>query len=205
MAWTLCTKADVISIHPTTESALPDFWSDAIEDMIRQYLANPYLGLPTPITCELHDGDGGMTILVDKPPLISVEKLTINGVTLSPKDYRVLATGVELTQLTTTNPTPGPATGIPLLDANLWQGHLNISIDYTSGSATVDPIVRLCAAAMVVAMLNYRGRAGSDSSLKWGDAPQKEGESTPTQSVGLTTHLNKIMRQLLRRNKLRIA
>ncbi len=44
MAWTLCSKDDVLSIHPTNTNALKDFWSNAVEAMIREYLGMPYLG-----------------------------------------------------------------------------------------------------------------------------------------------------------------
>jgi hypothetical protein len=45
MSWTLCSKADVISIHPTTETALPDLWSDAVEQLIREHMSQPGLSL----------------------------------------------------------------------------------------------------------------------------------------------------------------
>jgi hypothetical protein len=45
MSWTLCSKADVISIHPISEAQLPDLWSDAVEQLIREHLGQPGLGL----------------------------------------------------------------------------------------------------------------------------------------------------------------
>ena len=45
MSWTLCSKADVISIHSITEAALPDLWSDAVEQLIREHMGKPGLGL----------------------------------------------------------------------------------------------------------------------------------------------------------------
>ena len=188
MAWKLCSKQDVTSIHPTQESVLQDFWSDAVEELVRVHLGNPYLGYSEVVVDELHDGNDKSLILVDKPPVLSVEAVRVADVPLTAADYRAIPNGIEL------------------LYQRFPEGHLNVSFDYTSGSGAVEisPIVRLCAASMIVAILNYRGRAGSDSSIKWGSADTKEGSPSPTFEIGLTDHLVKIMRRLLRRNKLRV-
>jgi hypothetical protein len=61
-----------------------------------------------------------------------------------------------------------------------------------------DPPIRLTAAAMVVTIANHKGRAGADWSIKWGNTEQEEGISTPTSVIGLTSHLRKIMKNMLR-------
>ena len=63
--------------------------------------------------------------------------------------------------------------------------------------------VRLAAIAMISACANYKGRHGSDGSLKWADTERYAGEEPPSEKVGLTTHLKKIMEQLLKRPNVR--
>ncbi len=194
MPWTFCTKADVISIHPTNEAALADLWSDAVEDMIRQYLGTPFLGQNIPVVGELHNGDRSTYLMVNNPPVVSVEQVIINGTQLTPTDYQVTTHGIELKREV-----------FP-------EGYLNAQIDYTSGGGgldangqpTVSPIIRLCAAAMIVSVLTFRGRAGADSSLKWGNTPVKEGGETVTIDMGMADHLSRLMKRMLRRDKLRI-
>lgn len=196
MAWSLCSKSDVVSIHPTRESDLQDFWSDAVESLIREHLGTPDLGRQTAITNELHSGDGLSSILlVRRPPIVSVTSLTVNGIPVGSDGYVVSLTSIELLG------TVFPA------------GQLNVAASYVSGSlvdqvtglAVVDPIIRLTAAAMIVALVQYKSRAGSDGTLKWGNAEQMEGGKSPVYNVGLTSHLQTIMRRMLRRQRVRIS
>ena len=193
MSWTLCSKADVISIHPTSEAALPDLWSDAVEQLIREHLSKPSLGLSQATVTESYSGDGTPALFLRQLPIISVSSLSIDGGDIPSTEYIVNKTGIQLTG-----------------ERTFTQGNLNIEVTYETGGGVdesgliTDPLIRLTAAAMVVAIANYRGRAGADSSLKWGNAEQKEGNSTPTFDIGLTSHLRKIMKNMLRRSRLRI-
>ena len=194
MAWNLCSKADVISIHPTQESVLQDFWSDSVEAMIRRHVGNPNLGTIRAVANEAYSGDDSMILMVKQPPVISVEALRINGVPLQASDYLVIPNGIQLRYQVFS------------------EGNLNVLVSYTSGTyldsitglGNIDPVTRLCAAAMIVAILQYRGRAGADSSIKWGSAEPKEGTNGPNMDIGMVDNLTTIMRRLLRRNSLRI-
>lgn len=191
MSWTLCSKADVISIHPTTEAALPDLWSDAVEKLIREHLSQPGLGLAQTTLTEIYSGDGTPALTLRSLPIISVSSVLIDGEAAS--DYTVTKTGIQRTG-----------------DIAFPVGNLNVEVTYVTGGGLdengliADPLIRLTAAAMVVAIANYKGRSGADSSIKWGNAEQKEGNSTPTFDIGLTSHLRKIMKNMLRRSRLRI-
>jgi hypothetical protein len=191
MSWILCSKADVISIHPIAESALPDLWSDAVEQLIREHLGKPSLGLAQITVTESYSGDGTPVLTPRQLPIISVTSLSIDGETVT--DYTVNKTAIQLNGERVITP-----------------GNLNVSITYVAGGGVdingliADPLIRLTAAAMVVAIANYRGRAGADSSIKWGNADQKEGNSTATFDVGLTSHLRRIIKNMLRRSRLRI-
>lgn len=190
MAWSLCKKEDVMSIHPVAESVIQDFWSDSVEAMIRQYMGAPNLGLQTTVT-EYYDGPGTNILMVKSPPLISVTSLSVGGATISSADYILTDNSIQL------------------LNQIFPVGQLNITLTYLSGSATlgpdnIDPIVRMTAAAMVVAVLQYRTRAGADSSIKWGKAEAQSGEPSPNMNIGLTSHLQTIMRRMLRKSKVRV-
>lgn len=194
MAWTLCSKQDVTSIHPIAESALHDFWSDAVESMIRTHIGAPNLGALKVITYELHNGTGSSLLIVNQPPVVSVQSVLIDGEVIASTEYTFVQNGIHLFSRLFT------------------AGNLNISVSYTSGTTpdpqtglyTVDPVIRLCAAAMLVAIINYQGRAGSDSSIKWGNATMREGNKTSNFDVGLVDNLYAIMKRMLRRNSLRV-
>jgi len=186
MAWDLCSKDDVIAFHPVTVAELKDEWSKMVEAMIREYQGQPYLGTATQVTSELHNGDGTKLLIVRKPPIISVSALEINEVALTASDYVIFDNHIALKS------------------QNFTDGWLNVSVSYLSGATDVSADVRLAAITMVVAIVNYRKRAGADSSIKWGRTEQYAGEESPNLDIGLPTHLNEIMKQVLRRPKVRV-
>ena len=180
-AWELCTKEDVTNIHPINVSELEDNWSITVEALIRQHLGTPYLGTSQVITEEVHNGDDSPYLRVKKPPIISVSAIRINGVVVLPADFIVFTNHIQL-------------------ESSLFpRGNANVQIDYTSGSTVVDPVVKLTASSMVVAVINYRKRYGADASIKWSNPESKAGEDSPNKDLGLTEHLTMIMKQLLRR------
>jgi hypothetical protein len=185
MAWILCTKADVMSIHPITEAEIKDEWSDMVEGLIRQHMGQPFLGTSSAIVDEWHNGDGSNFLKPYKLPILSVTSLSINDLPIALSDCVSFDSYIALQSQT-----------FP-------EGVLNVRISYTSGTLEVPETVRLAATTMIVAIINYRRRAGADSSIKWGSADQKAGEDTPNAQIGLTSHLVRIMKQILRRPTLR--
>lgn len=185
-AWTLCSKQDVLELAPGMASELRDSWSIEVEALIRQYLGQPYLGQIVSVTDEYHNGDGTNILHASKPPIHTVTSIRVNGTTLLPSDYIVFPSYVQL------------------IDMIFPRGSANILFSYESGSQDIDPTVRLAASSMIVSMLTYRRRSGADSSIKWGDIEQGAGEPSPNMNVGLTSHLNTIMKRLLRRPRLRV-
>lgn len=186
MAWVLCSKEDVMALHPVSEAELRDEWSDWVETLIQEHLGTPFLGEEQVITNEYHDGDDSNFMRVSKPPIVSVQAVRVNGLALSASDYVVFPYFIQLVAET-----------FP-------RGTLNVQMDYTSGASTVSANVRMTAAAMIVAIVNYRKRSGADSSLKWSAADQKMGEEDPNTKVGLTSHLAAIMRRMLKRRRLKV-
>jgi hypothetical protein len=116
--------------------------------------------------------------------MTAVQDLRVDGLSLTASDYVVFDNFVQLKVET-----------FPV-------GSVNVEIDYTSGVEEVDQVVRLTAVAMIIAIINYEGRKGADASLKWGQAENKVGETSPNMNVGLTSHLTTIMKRMLRRDRL---
>ena len=185
MAWELWSKEEVISIHHAPLDELPDLWSEIVEDLIRTHLGAEYYGTSQVITAETHSGQNTNILVVRKPPIISVEELRVSAIALVSTGYVIFPNHVALRA------------------QNFPEGTLNVQIDYTSGTVTVKPSVKLAAIAMIAAIMNYRGRYGADSSIKWGTGDQQIGEENPNVKIGLTSHLTIIMKRLLRREKVR--
>lgn len=186
MAWELCSKQDVIMLQSCREDELQDQWSEMVESMIRQHLGAPYLGTTQAVADEYHSGDGSTILKVRCPPILSVTSLKVNTLAIDTDEYVVFPAYVQLRFET-----------FP-------KDVLNVVISYTSGGTEIDPTVKLAATAMVIAMLNYYRRMGADSSLKWGDPRDKQGEEGPNLNIGLTSHLQQIMKRTLRRNRVRM-
>lgn len=186
-SWVFCSRNDVKTLFPAQDSDLPDVYSEMVEGLIRQHLGAPNLGLSVSVAGEYHNGNGSNVLKVYKPPIISVSSLLINEAALSASDFVVFPNQVELVAET-----------FPV-------GSLNVRVSYTSGSSTIDPVVKLTAISMIIAMVNYKRRFGADASLKWGTADTKIGEDSPSKDLGLTEHLNQIMKQTLRRQRLRVS
>lgn len=187
MAWVLCSKSDVQAITPISEGELQEFWSNTVEALIRQHMNNPNLGTSEVIVAELHSGDGNTILQVRKPPIISVQAVRVSDYAYTAADYAVFTNYIQMKN------------GIVFPE-----GTLNVEADYTSGETEVPFDVQLTAAAMIVAIINYKGRMGADSSLKWGTGEKVAGEDTPNANIGLTSHLSTIMRRMLRRDNLMV-
>lgn len=186
MAWTLCTKQDVASIHNIDVTSLQDSWSETVEGLISEYMGSPALAQDTTYV-EKFDGNGKNVIAVRRPPIKSVTSVKFSGTSIAAADYDVGTTTIKL------------------LYYNLPRGINNIEVEYVSGSTTVPESVRLASVAMIAAMYNHYGRHGADGSIKWADVERATTGERPTRTAGLITHLKDIMKSTIRRNKLRIA
>lgn len=185
-AWELCTKEDVGNIHPVNVSELEDSWSITVEALIRQHLGTPYLGSTNSVTAEVHNGDGAPYLRVKKPPISSVTAIRINEVQVLPADFIVFTNHIQL-----------ESSVFP-------RGNANVQIDYVSGSTDINPVIKLTASSMIVAVINYKKRYGADASIKWSNPETKSGEDSPNKDLGLAEHLTAIMKQLLRRPVARV-
>lgn len=187
MAWSLCTRDDVMSIFKIDEASLHDFWSETAESMIRGYLRAPYLGLAPVTISEYHSGDGTGVLPVNSPPLTEVLELLVDGVALAAGDYQAFSTSVILTG-----------------SAVFPEGLMNIKVTYKSGGTGIPDKVSMTCATMIAAIASYEGRAGTDASLKYGDLTPYIGGDATNKNIGLVTHLQTIMQGMLSRYRLRV-
>jgi hypothetical protein len=185
MAWQLCTKEDVMSLVTTNQNRLPDFWSDTVEDMIREHISSPFLGQTQVIVAEKHDGDGGAVLIPFSLPVATVQSLLIGETVLDPALYSVSDIGVSL------------------LEGTFPVGQKNITVSYTT-KETVPAIVSMTAAMMIVSLFNFKGREGADNSMVWGDADAKKGNTNLFTEIGLHQQLDRIMKKMLKRNRVRV-
>jgi len=192
MAWTFCTKEDVIDITPIPITSLKDSWSDMVEGLIKTYTREAGLGSFEVITNDYYNGDGTGMLQVRKTPIYSVESLYVGGPTpetsslLTASDYVVFPNYIQLKSQV-----------FPV-------GIMNVILNYTMGTTDIPGNVRLASAAMIVAIINYNKRAGADASIKWGSGDVGAGENGPNYNVGLTSHLMQIMKRTLKR-KIRVG
>lgn len=185
MAWTFCTKQDVLDIVGTSEDKLKDFWSTIAEAFIRTHMGAKYLGNETEIT-EYYDGNDGDTLIVRNPPISSVSSITVDGVSMSTDNYLAYETSICLLNGYT-------------FDA----GKRNVVITYTSGENTVSDDVRIACAFMIQAIFEHYDSLGTRTSDIFADA-ELMGDVPPNVNIGLISHLQMIMRGLLRRYKIRV-
>jgi len=187
LAWTLCSKQDVAVLHHIEVTSLQDAWSEMVEGLISEYMGSPAIVQDTTYT-ETFDGDGKDIITVRRPPIKTVTSVSFSGTSISSGDYEVGDTIIKLLYYGT------PA------------GSRNVEVVYVSGySDDVPASVRLAAAAMIAAISNHYGRFGADTSLKWADVQDTRTSNTPTKAGGLITHLESIMKSIIRRNKIRVG
>ena len=187
MAWTLCTEQDARDIQ-TLPEIIPDSWSDFVEGMIREHIGQTQLGLPTTSFTEYISGDNTTLIRLKNAPIIAVSSLTVTGVAVASADMYVGSYYVQL------------------LEGSFTLGTRNVIISYTAGGGTVSADVQLSAAMMIVAMSNYYGRYGADTSIKWATSDgQRAGEETGNEKLGLSGHLRAIMRSTILDRKIKIA
>lgn len=187
MAWTLCSKEDVIDFHPVTATELKDSWSVLVEGLIREHINWLRLGLSElVVTAEELSGNGTAYLYPKQRPLVSVQSLVVNGRALDSAAYAVFPGYVQLRG-----------------EHVFPQGNLNVVISYTAGPGTVPDEVRLAAVSMIIAALNYKKRQGADASLRWSSAETKAGEENPNTQIGFSSHLVQIMKRILKRNRVR--
>ena len=187
--WNLATKEEVSSLSGHSVTSFEDFWSVSVEALIRNYLRAPNLGEEIAVSNEYHDGKGNNILVVRQPPIVSLTSLLVNTVEALSAEYVLFNNYIQLKSRI-----------FPV-------GSANVIVSYVSGGVTtIDPSIKICAASMIVAIINYRNRYGADATIKWGAALEQHGpEATPNLNVGLTSHFYVIMRRTLHKTKLRFA
>lgn len=188
-AWTLCSEQDVRDLQ-TMPATIPETWSEMVEGMIRQYTGLTMLGLDTDTFTQYLSGDNSTIIRLKKSPIIAVSSLTIDSVAVASADMYVGSYFVQL-----------------LNGSVFTYGTRNVIVTYTAGGGDISTDIRMSAAQMVVAVNNFYGRGGSDASIKWSTMTDGErgGEDSATKNLGLSGHLESIMKATIKNKRIKIA
>jgi len=162
-----------------------------VEGMIREFIGRPQLGLTTTSFTETKSGDGSTWMRLKHTPIVAVSQILVSDVAVDADNIYVGEYYVQLKN-----------------NLSFTRGVRNVDITYTAGSGDVTADIRLAAATMIVAINNFYGRQGSDSSLKWStmtDSKDKGGEPSPDKNLGLASHLDGIMKSMIKKKTLKIA
>lgn len=188
MAWTVATKADVISLYSIDIESLQDQWSAFAESLLLEYLGKESVADITTSTnfVEYLSGTDGRVLLTNYP-ITLLNSIVTSGISQSVTNYTTVGREIIVNK----------STAVPDEYEYFPKGYRNIVIDYDASVPDQD-IYKLAVVMMISAMINYEGRKGSDSDLEWGDIPQQfGGGSTGNQNIGLVSHLNAILDQLI--------
>lgn len=188
-AWTLCSEQDVRDLQ-TMPSTIPETWSEMVEGKIRTYTGLTMLGLTEDTFTQYLSGDNTSIIRLKKSPITAVTSLTIDGIAVASTDMYVGEYTVQL-----------------LGGSVFTYGTRNVIAVYTAGGGTVTPDIRMAAAQMVVAVNNFYGRGGVDASMKWSTMTDGErgGEESASKKLGLSSHLEGIMKETITNKRIKIA
>jgi len=196
MAWTIATKEDVLSIYKIDITSLQDQWSVAAESLLLNYLGKENVADITTTSnfIEYISGTDGR-VLITNYPIGTLNSISIDDTLRDATDYTIIGREI-VANLSTAN--PGANTYFP-------KGYRNIVIDYQS-SVPNKEIYKLAVMTMIAAISNYEGRKGADRDLEWGNLSQQfSGGDTVNQNIGLISHLNAILDQLIgRKEKVKI-
>ena len=193
MAWTFCTEQDVrdIQVMPAT---IPDSWSDDSEGLIREYTGYNNLGLTSTEYTEVKSGDGATLLRMRHSPIIAVTAVSVNDVAVDLANVYVGEYFIELKN-----------------GLSFTHGVRNVSVTYTAGEGEITTDIKTACIMMIVAYNNYYSRGGADASLKFstmlddGRDHTRGGESSPVDRMGFASHLEGIMRTIIKKRKLKIG
>lgn len=196
MAWTVATKADVLALYSIDIELLQDRWSSWAESLLLEYIGKESVADITTTTnfVEYLSGTDGRVLLTDYP-INTLNSIVINEVSHSVTGYDTVGREIIAKDVITV---PDKYEGFP-------KGYRNIVIDYDTTVPDQD-IYNLAVVTMIIAMVNYEGRKGADRDIEWGVVGQQYGgDATGNQNIGLISHLNTILYQLIgKKNRVKI-
>jgi hypothetical protein len=185
MPWTFCSKQDVLDVYDVSEGSLKDYWSVIAEAFVRTHMGSRYLGNSTALT-EYYDGNDSGVLVLRNPPISSVTSVYIDDELISSDTYLVTETAIWF------------------LSGQIFpKGNMNVKVAYTSGGSSISTEVRIATTFMVVAVAQYFSSLATDTELIFTNA-ERLGDVPPNINIGLISHLNAIMRGLLKRYRINV-
>lgn len=191
MAWTIATKADVYSLYKKDIDEYEDEWSSFAESLLLDYLGKDTVDeliSQTSFTDYLSGTDG--QILLTSHPVTNLSSITrVRGGETDDESISLDYIDVVGNEL--------------IFDEEYgkwYDGYRNYVVSYT-GTIPKKEIYTFAVAIMIIAILNYESRKGSDSDMEWASIAPEYGLRTPNQSIGLVDHLNSILDSLIGKRK----
>jgi len=195
MAWTIATKSDVYSLYKKDIEELEDEWSTYAESLLLEYLGKDTVNElinQTAFTDYLSGTNG--QILLTSHPVTSLTSVTRT------RGGEVADESISLDYITVV----GNELIFDSEQGKWYDGYRNYVVAY-SGTVPKKEIYTFAVSLMIIAILNYEARKGSDSDMEWASIAPEYGLRTPNQSIGLVDHLNSILDSLIgKRTRVRI-
>lgn len=197
MAWEAVSKENVAALSGIRTTALRDEWYDFAVGLIGKIAGIYNIGTPIAVV-EIKDGNGSSVMQVDKPPISAVEKVVVDGVTMSSALVKYSGSSVYLSDSGvgyqyTTNPRIG--------NYIFSKGIRNVEITYTSGTLVSDEAYALAVSLVVKEFANLATAEGSDSRLQFYKPGQSGRTEKPLYEWGLHGKIKGIIISLLGEKK----
>lgn len=191
MAWEAVTKAECAALAGCSEDDIIDEWYDYVVGYIAKYGNHWHPADPTPVT-ELRNGSGALRTHVSKPPVYSVESVTIDGSEIPAEYVAFDSAGIYL--ITRSYQT------IP--NYKFSRGVKNVELSYVSGTAEATGDVRMAIALMIKELVNQSTAEGANSRILMFKPNRADAIADPLVEWGIHGKLMGIVNDLVGKRKL---
>lgn len=188
MAWEAVSKAEVARISGTKEDNIHDEWYDWAVGLIKRHSRIHNIGTDAEVVVtEERDGNDTRRILVNKPPIISVTSVTIDGYTVSSDYYTHDSVSIVLTDNLPTNP--------HLATERFANGAKNVTLVYTSGG--VDSAVSAAIALIIKEFSGLERSEGAEARLQFYQVGKNRATEAPLVEWGVHGKIVGIIKSFL--------
>lgn len=183
MPWTIAPKSYVYSLYGQDSTTFKDEWSETAEDMLLDHVGKSMSEVTTATSFTEYISGGGDRMILTEHPISSLTAVTI--IHDGADDESVSLNNIRFV-----------GREIILKEGSFPRGLRNIKVEY-DGTVAEKKIYKFAVALMIIAILNFEGRKGSDSNIEWSALNDEFGNNTANENLGLLSHLNAILDELI--------
>jgi hypothetical protein len=195
MAWEIVSRAEVSSVSGMNADELRDDWYNMVVGILHEVTPYELFHTTTTITDEVHDGDGTNLLVVNRPPIVSISSISIDGVAVSSTCYTAYGNFVKLSPSEENLLTPIFPKGVG-----------NVTISYTSGFSTVPTDIKLGVINAIEIIALHKKRGASTADLRYDSAADQDGSPEPgVPYASLAYTIRKILRTSIGRKRINFA